>query len=522
METSYPKSLSDCLDGKGGIIIEKWFLYKRRQRRILEQEEEEEEEAARQKKQRSLLHQELVEKFSVYRSCFRKNLNLGRNTDGSLYAISPESSSWYISYISSPDVSNSKFQNKFQRRFRCQYDSYLLLLSMVQQDNDFFNRWKRKDAVGRSPSPIELLLLGSLRYLGRGWTFDDLEESTSISEEVHRVFFHSFIKWGSTVLFNEYVTYPKEPGEELSKHCKELEMCGLYGCVGSMDATHVTMTKCPVSRSNEHMGCKESLPSRSYNICVNHKRQILHTTRGHPSRWNDKSIVFFDEFVMKIKNGQILSNNEFELLEKDALGNITTKKYKGAWILCDNGYQNWSTLMAPMKDALTYKQFRWSKWLESVRKDVECTFGILKGRFRILKIGMRVQSIEATDQIWCTCCALHNLFLDKDGLCENWEAGSISDWLGELSNHCPNDIIDVEFDLSCMGFGNDSTITSNYSTSDCDTDIETIVAEFDDTIEVRKMNHKVFREKLINNFDILFFQNKISWPKRNGDNEPEL
>ena len=28
----------------------------------------------------------------------------------------------------------------------------------------------------------------------------------------------------------------------------------------------------------------------------------------------------------------------------------------------------------------------WSKWVESVRKDVECTFGILKGRFRCLKL----------------------------------------------------------------------------------------------------------------------------------------
>lgn len=28
---------------------------------------------------------------------------------------------------------------------------------------------------------------------------------------------------------------------------------------------------------------------------------------------------------------------------------------------------------------------RWSKCVESIRKDVECTFGILKGRFRILK-----------------------------------------------------------------------------------------------------------------------------------------
>ena len=45
-------------------------------------------------------------------------------------------------------------------------------------------------------NPISLLLLGSLRYIGRGWCFDDLEEATGISEEVHRVFFHQYILFG--------------------------------------------------------------------------------------------------------------------------------------------------------------------------------------------------------------------------------------------------------------------------------------------------------------------------------------
>jgi hypothetical protein len=42
-------------------------------------------------------------------------------------------------------------------------------------------------------SLIELLVLGLLRYIGRGWTFDDIKEQTAISNEVHRLFFHTFI-----------------------------------------------------------------------------------------------------------------------------------------------------------------------------------------------------------------------------------------------------------------------------------------------------------------------------------------
>ncbi len=61
-----------------------------------------------------------------------------------------------------------------------------------------------------------------------------------------------------------------------------------------------------------------------------------------------------------------------------------------------------------------------------MRKDVECTFGILKGRWRILK----------ADYIWLTCCALHNWLLDIDGMNEIWVSGVrtvVSDWEGKLA-----------------------------------------------------------------------------------------
>ncbi len=71
-----------------------------------------------------------------------------------------------------------------------------------------------------------------------------------------------------------------------------------------------------------------------------------------------------------------------------------------------------------------------------MRKDVECTFGILKGRWRILKAGVRVHGVEQVDKIWLTCCAFHNWLLDIDGLSEEWKEGIpvISDWEGPLAD----------------------------------------------------------------------------------------
>ncbi len=66
----------------------------------------------------------------------------------------------------------------------------------------------------------------------------------------------------------------------------------------------------------------------------------------------------------------------------------------------------------------------WSKWLESMRKDVECMFGILKGMWRILKSGVRISGVYSVDCVWFTCCALHNWLLDIDGLSEKLVGGA--------------------------------------------------------------------------------------------------
>jgi hypothetical protein len=81
--------------------------------------------------------------------------------------------------------------------------------------------------------------------------------------------------------------------------------------------------------ANAHKGVKLPMPSRTYNLTVNHRRQILSTTRGHPSRWNDKTLVLFDAFAKGIYDGTVLSDVEFSMLEHDENREIVTVRYKG-------------------------------------------------------------------------------------------------------------------------------------------------------------------------------------------------
>ena len=90
-------------------------------------------------------------------------------------------------------------------------------------------------------SQLLLLLLGLLRYVGRGLTFDDIEEDTAISKEVHRVFFYKFIDYCSTTLFDKYVIAPTKV-EEARTHITDSVIAGIPGCVSSTDATHIVFS----------------------------------------------------------------------------------------------------------------------------------------------------------------------------------------------------------------------------------------------------------------------------------------
>ncbi|CAB9530288.1 unknown protein [Seminavis robusta] len=278
----------------------------------------------------------------------------------------------YLCYIAFPSLDCAKFCKKFRRRFRMPYQEYLGVLAKAKA-NDAFRRWRSKDAVGIASSPIELLTLGVLRYLGRGLTFDDLEEMTAIHEETHRQFFHTFIDFGANILYPLYVKMPQN-AEEFADHRKEFNVGGLTGAGWSTDATNVVMWRCSHNLKQANMGFKQSHPARTYNMTCNHRREILHTTKGHPSRWNDKTLAHFDEFMNSVYQGRILQDVRFRLFSWEGdvgSSRLESTTYADAWGLVDNGYHHWACTQAPSKLNLMRSKERLSQWIESVRTKMQ-------------------------------------------------------------------------------------------------------------------------------------------------------
>jgi DDE superfamily endonuclease len=458
----------------------------------------------------------------------------------------PRKSQWYLYFIEGPDLNNPIFLKSFRTQFRIPYTSFIELVQEIKDDESgIFSSWVNGDDDSptsdrlkpkKSKIPIELLILVCLRYLGRGWTFHCGADETGISRETTRRFFHAFIQWGSTVFYKKHVK-PPTTAEEAADGTAEYAEAGFVGAVGSTDATHVLHERICYAGRQSHSGYKMPGTTRSYNLTVNHRRKILMSTSGSPGRWNDKTLIKYDTFVRGIYEGDHLDKVEFELLERDNDRNVHKVKYRGAWVLVDNGYLAWPTTVPPFKSTVSTKELRWSKWLESMRKDVECTFGILKGRWRVLKSGIRTHGSVSADQTWFTCCALHNWLLEIDGLDGEWEGAlgmvdeedvaryipaamrrlttATTDGTVEAANPAPYDTSIIG---QSAGMEDEDMIGIEDSTVEGDVGASGMLLEqgYDrDLSLVRAVRHlrlKYFREKLIEHFDVCYENKTIRWP----------
>jgi hypothetical protein len=208
---------------------------------------------------------------------------------------------------------------------------------------------------------------------------------------------------------------------QMDFNLKEYATLGFPGCIASTDGVHIGWTNCPY-QWRLHFSGKEKIPTVAFNVCCNHRRWIHAITVGHPGGRNDKTISRMDDFLTAVKESEFFTNREFELLSKDNL----VIKVKGVWVLCDGGYLRWRIMQCPLKpeNLCDDDEIAWSERAESVRKDVECLFGVLKARFRLLKLPLLCcgkDGHEKVMHIFYTCCMLHNMLLEFDGLMD-WEA----------------------------------------------------------------------------------------------------
>ena len=105
-----------------------------------------------------------------------------------------------------------------------------------------------------------------------------------------------------------------------------------------------------------------------------------------------------DGLVSNENDGVIPDDFEFTLYEHSKNGEIIETTCKGVWFMLGNDCLTWSRTIPPVKYGASCKAIHFSEWLESMIEDVECTFGVLKGRFCTLRRSLRFAKVSHSDK----------------------------------------------------------------------------------------------------------------------------
>jgi hypothetical protein len=114
----------------------------------------------------------------------------------------------------------------FRNRFTVPYRLFIQLLTFAES-------WLPQheyDCCKKVP-PVSLKLLGTLRILGKGCSWDLLYELSGVSAEVHRRWTLTFIEKFSMDMYPIYVHGPRD-SNELSAVTSLYAASGFPGCVG--------------------------------------------------------------------------------------------------------------------------------------------------------------------------------------------------------------------------------------------------------------------------------------------------
>eukprot|EP00959_Pyramimonas_sp_CCMP1952_P471723 9498874-Pyramimonas_sp.AAC.1 len=233
--------------------------------------------------------------------------------------------------------------------------------------------------------------------------------------------FHAWVEWFVQTCKSDWIK-PIDTEEEIETCTADFEKLGFPGAISYMDAVHILYPACPAALRQAYTG-KAGVPTIAFNVHCDAKGLVRHVTHGGPGGKNDKTAVRVDSFATKVKEDPLFTEREFQIYRPDG----TIKQMRGMYHVCDGGYHRWLSTICAMKHPLTRTERIYTKVQESRRKAIECCFGIMKKRGRILKAGFQYSEISQCNNIVFAWCILHNMLKHEDGLhdigCEedDWE-----------------------------------------------------------------------------------------------------
>nr|XP_022904009.1 protein ALP1-like [Onthophagus taurus]XP_022908872.1 protein ALP1-like [Onthophagus taurus] len=313
-----------------------------------------------------------------------------------------------VHYLNRTRLTNGEFHqlyydlrrdpSKFFEFLRMSIDTFDYILIRIK------DRLRKKVTNFKRPiSPVERLYL-TLRFLSTGLSFRNLATTLrmgvcTVSKIVHET---------CEIIWNEFVDeFMPVPSQEQLQTVAE----GYYrrwkfpNCVGSIDGKHCQI-KCPPGSG-----------SRYFNY-LKYFSVVLQAVADA-----DKKFITIEVGARgKQSDGGIFSSSQlFNLLENKVFNMPPDRELFGTNIkvphvlIGDEAYPLKTYLMRPYPSRnLDPVKENFNNRLSIARKCIECAFGILRAKWRILGKDIEVSPEKAANIVKCTC-ILHNIVRHRDG-----------------------------------------------------------------------------------------------------------
>lgn len=246
------------------------------------------------------------------------------------------------------------------------------------------------------------------RYLSTGMSFRSLAFSFRMSHSTIRLIVYEVCQ----AIWEEFTTQHM-PFPTTAMHEKVAEdffkKWNFPQCIGCIDGKHIRL-RCPPNSGSFYWNYKHYF-SIVLQAVADAQCRFLYIDVGSFGKQSDGGI--FAACSLKER----LENKTFSVPEERRIPNTTINvPYV---LLGDEAYPLRTYLMRPYSGRnLSYQQEIYNYRLSRARRIVECAFGILCSKWRILKKEIECHPDKAEIIVKCVC-LLHNIIIDKDKCTEN-------------------------------------------------------------------------------------------------------
>ncbi|GKE20315.1 ALP1-like protein isoform X1 [Tanacetum coccineum] len=328
-------------------------------------------------------------------------------------------------------------EEKFRRRYRMSSTLFNKILNDILSYNvqplpEYFRYFRvRIDAIGRNSIGPILKCTSAIRQMAYGTAPDAFDEYLQIAERTSRECLDHFTKCIHVLYHNNFLRRPTATDIQKTYQLHE-EKHGLPGMLGSIDCMHWDWKNCPKALHGQFKRSTHKYPTLMLEAVADQKLWIWHAYFGVPGANNDLNVLY----------GSPLFDDEIADIAPECPFVVNGHTYRKGYYLADGIYPAWSTFVKTFSVARDEKSLKFKRVQEAARKDIERAFGVLQGRWGIIRQPARAMQINTLKRIMYCCIILHNMILEDEGFEVNFRdmfvnpaLNIVRDWVKRCDLH---------------------------------------------------------------------------------------